>query len=241
MKKYLLTAFAAAVLPLTLAACKGKDAVVIENETPNFSVSSGTLLSEESPAEAESSVLPVASGESMFIVVTDAADATSSAGQAESAEPGETVSADTESGTGAETDGGAVGGSPDHVVVNGGSIVLMAQSLIGKPFTDGGDNPEAGFDNSGFIYYVLRANGYINCPRQSSEQTEIGQKISAVSKLAPGDLVFFGSGGKADFGGIYIGDGQMIYSPMPGQTVKQVDMASEYWRDAFVFGIDLRN
>ena len=239
MKKY----FLLLLLPLTLAACKGKDAVVIENDTPNFSVSSETPA--ETPGDrtsgdrtsddmASASITPAASGESMFIVVSDTTV---------SEEPQESVGSE----SGSAADDGRVGDSqsdsdrPDHVVVNGKNIVLMAQSLIGKPFTDGGDDPEVGFDNSGFIYYVLRSNGYINCPRQSSEQTEIGQKITAASKLAPGDLVFFGSGGKADFGGVYIGDGQMIYSPMPGQTVKQIDMASAYWRDAFVFGVDLRN
>ena len=226
MKKY----FLLLLLPLALTACKGKDAVIIENYTPNFSVSS------ETPSPIETSITPAASGESMFIVVSDT---TASEEPRETNDSDNSAAADgTESSVGDRRSGSD---RPDHVVVNGGSIVLMAQSLIGKPFTDGGDSPEIGFDNSGFIYYVLRSNGYINCPRQTSEQAEIGHKITTPSKLAPGDLVFFGNGNKADFGGIYIGEGQMIYSPMPEQAVNQVDMASAYWRDAFVFGVDLRN
>ena len=229
MKKYKRYLCCTAAAMLTLAACKGGDAVVIENDTPNFSVSA------ESESDVESTEVSVNFSEAS----ENFSETETSAKSADASEPEE--SDGTPDTVFINSGNSASDAEEPHVVMNGGGIVLMAQSLIGTPFTDGGDNPDAGFDNSGFIYYVLRSNGYINCPRQSSEQTEIGQKIKAVARLSPGDLVFFGNGGKADFGGIYIGDGQMIYSPMPGQTVKQIDMSSDYWRDAFIFGIDLRN
>ena len=35
------------------------------------------------------------------------------------------------------------------------------------------------------------------------------------------------------FGGIYIGDGKLIYSPYPGEKVKYADLSNTYWRDSF--------
>lgn len=119
----------------------------------------------------------------------------------------------------------------------GKDIVALANSLIGVPFADNGDTP-AGFDNSGFIYYVLRENGYITCPRNTAGQVVMGAALD-YDDLNPGDLVFFSHqpGGDAGFGGIYAGDGKMIACLMPGTTVKEVDITTEYYRSNFVRGI----
>ena len=120
------------------------------------------------------------------------------------------------------------------------SIVQTAEALIGIPFSENGAAPSEGFDNSGFIYYVLRENGFINCPRFTADQAAMGTHID-YDKLKSGDLAFFSAGdsGNPEFGGIYIGEGQMIYSPMPEQAVKIVDITSEYWVNAFVVGVSL--
>lgn len=119
-------------------------------------------------------------------------------------------------------------------------IVQTAESLVGIPFAANGASPADGFDNSGFIYYVLRENGFINCPRLTPEQAAMGTHIE-YDELKSGDLAFFctADSGNPDFGGIYIGEGQMIYSPMPGQTVKIVDISTDYWRGTFVTGVSL--
>ncbi|MCM1298390.1 MAG: C40 family peptidase [Firmicutes bacterium] len=119
-------------------------------------------------------------------------------------------------------------------------VVQTAESLLGIPFADNGSTPEEGFDNSGFIYYVLRKNGFINVPRQTQDQAVMGANIG-YDELKSGDLAFFctENSGNPDFGGIYIGDGQLIYSPMPGQSVKTADITSEYWRNSFVTGVSL--
>lgn len=118
-----------------------------------------------------------------------------------------------------------------------GDVILLARSLMGTDFTDGGESPQTGFDNSGFIYYVLRENGYITCPRGVSAQSEWGTEIS-YSALAPGDLVFFSEGGSvAEFGGIYSGDGVMIACLMPGTQVKEVNITTDYYRGHFFRGV----
>ena len=116
-------------------------------------------------------------------------------------------------------------------------IISLARSLIGTNFADGGDYPATGFDNSGFIYYVLRENGYITCPRGVSAQAEMGAALG-YSELQPGDLVFFSeSGTVAEFGGIYAGDGVMIACLMPGTQVKEVNITTEYYTNNFYRGV----
>lgn len=119
----------------------------------------------------------------------------------------------------------------------GESIVALANSLIGVPFEDNGDDP-TGFDNSGFIYYVLRENGYITCPRGTEGQASMGASID-YEELHPGDLVFFSHepGGNPGFGGIYIGDGKMIACLMPGTNVREVDITTNYYRSNFASGV----
>ena len=118
-----------------------------------------------------------------------------------------------------------------------GNIISLARSLIGTSFVDGGDSPMEGFDNSGFIYFVLRENGYITCPRGVSAQAEMGAALE-YSSLRPGDLVFFSEGGtSAEFGGIYAGDGVMIACLMPGTQVKEVNITTDYYSRTFYRGV----
>lgn len=119
------------------------------------------------------------------------------------------------------------------------TIVQTAEALIGIPFTENGSTPAEGFDNSGFIYYVLRENGFINCPRLIRDQSVMGENVG-YSDLKSGDLAFFtNGGGTADFGGIYIGNGKMIFCPMPEQAVREADITTAYWQDCFVTGVRL--
>lgn len=121
----------------------------------------------------------------------------------------------------------------------GRQITELAVSLIGTPFAENGSTP-SGFDNSGFIYYVLRKNGYLACPRSTDAQSKMGARIGRDS-LKAGDLVFFGneSNASADFGGIYIGDGKMIACLMPGTSVKEVDITNSFYTANFYGGISI--
>lgn len=117
-------------------------------------------------------------------------------------------------------------------------LTLTAESLIGIMFAEGGSSPDTGFDNSGFIYYVLKQNGYVNCPRGLSEQSVMGTKIEKMNELLSGDLVFFSENGtNAQFGGIYKGDGIMISCPQPGQPVKETDITVNYYVNNFFTGV----
>lgn len=119
-------------------------------------------------------------------------------------------------------------------------IIATAHSLIGVEFVDGGDTPEYGFDNSGFVYYVLRENGYITCPRELSRQSEMGAALT-YEELRPGDLAYFYADDMVSvgFGGIYCGDGIMIACLMPGTQVKEINITTPYYTSHFYRGVSL--
>lgn len=116
-------------------------------------------------------------------------------------------------------------------------IVSTAEALVGVDYVSGMATPEQGFDNSGLIYYVLRENGFINCPRGTAAQKEMGTTVP-LSEIEPGDILFFTdkdseTGEMIDFAGIYTGNGQLIFSPYPGEKVKFADLNSSYWQNCF--------
>lgn len=111
-------------------------------------------------------------------------------------------------------------------------IVSTAEALVGVDYVSGMATPEQGFDNSGLIYYVLRENGFINCPRGTAAQKEMGTEI-ALEKLEKGDIVFI-KDGDSFFGGIYTGDDTIVFSPYPGQKVRTASMKSVYYTDNFL-------
>lgn len=119
-------------------------------------------------------------------------------------------------------------------------IIATAHSLLGIDFTDGGESPDTGFDNSGFIYYVLRDNGYITCPRGVAAQAEMGSRLT-YDELKKGDLVFFCTEdfSSVGYGGIYSGDGKMIACLMPGTQVKEINIESEYYQTYFSHGVSI--
>ena len=104
----------------------------------------------------------------------------------------------------------------------GEQIVATALKYLGVPYVWGGTTP-SGFDCSGFVQYVYAENG-ISIPRVTYSQQAYATPVS-LSDLQPGDLVFWGS--SAYHVGIYIGDGQYIHSPAPGQCVR-IQSYSEY-------------
>lgn len=119
------------------------------------------------------------------------------------------------------------------------AVADLAKAQEGKPFYFGGADPNQGFDNSGLIYYVLNQNG-ISCPRLTGDIAAMDSKIG-YDEIKAGDLVFFemNGSGKADFGGIYIGEGKMVIAMSEEYPVRIVDITTNYYRDTFQYGIKL--
>ena len=103
---------------------------------------------------------------------------------------------------------------------NADKLIAYAKKYIGTPYKWGGSSP-LGFDCSGLVQYVFKSVG-IDLPRVSYQQAVYGKRIS-LDKLRPGDLVAWDNSPRnagADHIAIYIGNGQIIAAPKPGDRVK---------------------
>lgn len=106
---------------------------------------------------------------------------------------------------------------------SGNAIVSYAYQFIGYPYVYGATGPNA-FDCSGFTSFVYRNAAGIEITRTTYSQMGVGTPVS-YGELQPGDLVFtYG----ADHVGIYVGGGQYIHAPQPGDSVKVSPVTSFY-------------
>ena len=117
--------------------------------------------------------------------------------------------------------------------VNNESLINYAKTLIGIPYQWGGTTT-AGFDCSGFVYYVFQQSQGITLPRTAKLQyTNIGL---AVTSPSPGDLVFFDTSlGKTGVShvGIYIGNGQFIQASSSKGIIIS-NMSNSYWNQCYI-------
>ncbi|MDK1724435.1 LysM peptidoglycan-binding domain-containing protein [Dellaglioa algida] len=96
-------------------------------------------------------------------------------------------------------------------------VISVAKAYIGTPYVWGGSTP-SGFDCSGFTQYVFAKVG-INLNRNTiGQESNVTKKSTAAAQ--PGDLLFWGAQGSTYHVGIYLGGGQYIAAPEPGQNVK---------------------
>ncbi|ARE88731.1 C40 family peptidase [Clostridium formicaceticum] len=109
--------------------------------------------------------------------------------------------------------------------------VLLAESLIGKPFTQEGNSPEEGFNSTGFIQYIFREGENIVLPKLSSQLWKLGKTIER-SEIQPGDVFFF-TGSNNLIPAIYKGD-NIIIVVTTGEGVAKRNIAEDsYWRDRY--------
>lgn len=110
------------------------------------------------------------------------------------------------------------------------AVLMRAISLVGTPYRYGGNTPEGGFDCSGLVNYVYRDMLDLRLPRSSRELAAIQGPRLSPERLAPADLVFFGSGGNVSHVGIYVGEGRFVHAPSSGGTVRLDRLDGPYWR-----------
>lgn len=114
-------------------------------------------------------------------------------------------------------------------------VISMAKSKLGCKYVWGAQGPST-FDCSGLMVYCFKNSAGINLPRTSKEQSSYGTKVSK-SNLKAGDMVFFNTSGKGvSHVGLYIGNGNMIHAPKPGDVVKIVSINTSYYNSRFVTG-----
>ena len=112
-------------------------------------------------------------------------------------------------------------------------VVQVAKSMLGVPYSYGGQSPETGFDCSGLVQYAHEQIG-LEVPRTTGGQYKAVMTIPRRS-LQPGDLVFF----KTRYDryithvGIYLGEGRFIHAPSSGKTVSIASIRDRYWSRRF--------
>ena len=113
------------------------------------------------------------------------------------------------------------------------AVLMRALGLVGTPYRYGGNTPESGFDCSGLVNYVFRDMLDLRLPRTSRELAAMQGPRIAPDRLAPADLVFFGSGGEVSHVGIYVGEGRFVHAPSTGGTVRLDRLDGAWWRDHY--------
>lgn len=112
-------------------------------------------------------------------------------------------------------------------------ISIQAMSLVGTPYRYGGNTPDAGFDCSGLVRYVVSRAANVNLPRTTEAMGTRGTALDR-SEVASGDLVFFNTTGRANSHvGIYVGQNRFVHAPSTGGTVRLEDMGKSYWASRY--------
>lgn len=113
---------------------------------------------------------------------------------------------------------------------NAQSVVSAALSQIGTPYVWGGSTPGVGLDCSGLVQYAYSRAG-VSLGRITTAQESAGQRVS-LNSLQPGDIIFWGGAGASYHDAIYIGGGQYVHAPQPGESVK-IGTISSYFMPSF--------
>ena len=103
------------------------------------------------------------------------------------------------------------------------AFLTAAESRVGMPYVWGANGPTA-FDCSGLVQWSMAQAGVV-MPRVAAQQALTGPLVP-LSQLAPGDLLFFHTDPTApsyiSHVAIYIGGGEMLQAPQPGEDVEIV-------------------
>jgi cell wall-associated NlpC family hydrolase len=115
----------------------------------------------------------------------------------------------------------------------GSAVVSAAMKYLGARYVFGGTSP-AGFDCSGFVWYVHKALGK-SVSRGLWGQLNGGPRI-ALSALQPGDTVFFANTYMPGLShaGIYIGGGRFIHASDESSGVKISSLSDSYWGPRYI-------
>ncbi len=111
------------------------------------------------------------------------------------------------------------------------AMLRAAYSRTGMPYVWGAAGPSS-FDCSGLVQWSFAQAG-VAMPRVAADQARTGPAVT-IAQLQPGDLLFYHTDptapGYISHVAIYVGRGQMLQAPQPGQNVELVpaDFGPEY-------------
>jgi cell wall-associated NlpC family hydrolase len=106
------------------------------------------------------------------------------------------------------------------------TAIAFAKAQLGEPYKWGGAGPSS-WDCSGLTMRAWQAAG-VNLPHYAGAQYAQTTPVP-ISKIQRGDLLYWSDGGPSSIyhEALYLGGGQMIQAPRPGQSVEIVSLT--YW------------
>ena len=116
----------------------------------------------------------------------------------------------------------------------GAAIVAMALAYMGTPYLWAGTTP-AGFDCSGFTYFIMNEVLERRFPRALYRQIRQGEFVPA-DELLPGDMVFFENTYTVGLShvGFYIGDGRFVNAGGGVEAVGIDYVFDGYWGERYL-------
>lgn len=198
-------------------------------------VESDTAAESAAPVESDSTVASSAVVESDTSADTTDTDSVSEAPAStytESTSTADTTNYDTAAVDNSSSQTSTTTTTNTNSDLQSGSVVSLAVKLAnaGIPYVWGGSSL-SGMDCSGLVAYVFQnAEGKSLAHYTVSLESKVTQK--SVSDAQPGDLLFWGNHGSTYHVAIYIGNGQFVAAPEPGENV-QVQSISSYFMPSF--------
>ncbi|MDO5111731.1 MAG: peptidoglycan-binding protein [Clostridia bacterium] len=118
-------------------------------------------------------------------------------------------------------------------------MIEVAKSKLGCKYILGNTGPKT-FDCSGLVYYCLREAGSNRRRLNAAGYSQVSDwtKITSMSKLKKGDLIFFYNNAKTKVGhvGIVVHSGEMIDASSANGKVVRRSYTTSYWKNHFVCG-----
>ncbi len=118
-------------------------------------------------------------------------------------------------------------------------MIEVAKSKLGSKYVLGNTGPKS-FDCSGLVYYCMKEAGSNRRRLNAAGYSQVSDwtKITSMSKLKKGDLIFFYNNAKTKVGhvGIVISSGMMIDASSANGKVVKRNYTSSYWKSHFVCG-----
>ena len=120
------------------------------------------------------------------------------------------------------------------VISKAEKAIQIGESLLGKPYSTR-SNPPNDFDCSSFVWYCMGKAGYTVMKTSASQSVDSRyEKITSISALKKGDMLFFDTSGdgNVDHSAIYMGGDKFIEASRNAGKV-QVNTMTNWYKNHF--------